>query len=138
MDVSQNPDLLKDKRGIIDGSDFFLKSPFRSKFFLTGTATIMICIIVELIIILHYSERISHALIQVFVSFLFIMLLTWFGALRHIHRMRALYKEGLINDVKVGSPMDIALGIAAGAIFDWLACISGAIFIALMYIWKGL
>ena len=52
--------------------------------------------------------------------------------------MRALYKEGLINDVKVGSPMDIALGIAAGAIFDWLACISGAIFIALMYIWKGL
>jgi hypothetical protein len=135
VDVSQNPDFLKDKRGIIDGREFFSKSPFSSNHFLIATATNLVCLVIVLAITLRHSGRVSSSTAWLLITVSLLVLISWFGSLQHIRRIRTLYKEGLINNVEAGSSMDIALGVAAGAIFDWLAGISCTVFIALLYVW---
>jgi hypothetical protein len=134
MDLSQYPDLLKDKRGTIDGREFFSRSPFRSRHFLMATGTILACLVMELVIVTHLSGRISSSGAWFLTTLSLLLLVSWFSALRHIRRMRALYKEGLIGDIEAGSPMDIALGIAAVELIDWLVGISCVIFLTLLFI----
>jgi hypothetical protein len=134
MELSQYPELLQDKRGPIDGRRFFSRSPFLAPHFLIASAMNLACILVEIVLIFHHSGKISPSTELAFAGLGIMILMSWLGTLRHIRRLRALYQEGQVREVEAGSPLDVALGVAAGEIFDWLACISAAIMLMLIYI----
>jgi hypothetical protein len=134
VDISQSPALLRDKRGIIDGRLFFSRSPFRSPHFLAASAMNLACIVAELILVFGHTGRVSPSTELTFVGVGALLTLSWFGTLRHIRRVRAIYQEGLVKEPEAGSPLDVALGVAASAIFDWLACISAVTLFSLIYI----
>ena len=134
MDLSQYPELLQDKRGPIDGRQFFSRSPFLSGHFLVASGMNLACIAMELFLVFHHAAKISPSTELFFAVLGIVILLSWLGTLRHIRRLRALYLEGLVREVEAGSPLDVALGVAAGEIVDWLLCISAAIMMMLIYI----
>lgn len=133
MDVRLYSEYLRDKRGIIDGNDFFSKSAFRSKFVLIAIISTIVCITMILVILFSHWKQISMTIMWPLIADISILFISWFGALQHIQRMRRLFKDELVGQIEAGSPMDIALGIAAGAICDWLACITCAVFSSLVY-----
>lgn len=135
MELHQDAELLKDKRGIIDGREFFSRSPFLNPHFLVGTIASFICIFMAFGIAIVYRDRVSLGIVWELASLCGVLPMAWLGVFRHIKRLRSLYKEGLIGKVEAGSPMDVALGVAANAIIEWLASLSCVVFIALGCVW---
>jgi hypothetical protein len=135
MDLYRDAELLKDKRGIIDGRQFFSRSPFVNHLFLIGTIASFICIIMAFSLAILYRDRMSLGIVWVLVGLCGVLPVAWLGAIRHIKRLRSLYKEGLIGTVDAGSLMDVALGVAANAVTEWLAFLSCTVFIALAWVW---
>jgi len=135
MDLSKNPELLKDKRGIIDGRLFFSKSPFLNMYFLIGAIASILCVLMAVAIALLHRATLSTGIAWILIILCGFLPICWIEVLRHIRRLRSLYDEGLINDVEAGSPMDIALGVAANAITESLASVSCTILFALFYLW---
>jgi hypothetical protein len=135
MDLDRDAELLKDKRGIIDGREFFSRSPFLNPLFLGGALASFICIFMAFSIAIIYRDRLSPGIVWVLVGLCVTLPMAWLGAFRHIKRLRSLYKEGLIGTVEAGSPMDVALGVAANAVTEWLASLSCTVFVALAWVW---
>lgn len=135
MEFPRDAELLKDKRGFIDGREFFSRSPFFNPSFLGGIVATLICIFMALCLAVVFRNRVSLGIVWVLASLCGVLLMAWTGALRHIRRLRSLYKDGLIGTVEAGSPIDIALGVAANAIIEWLASLACALFLALSYLW---
>jgi len=133
MGISQNPALMRDLRGVIDGREFFSKSPFSSRYFLTATIASLACIAFDIFLICRYRSGVSSTLLVLAFMDVFV-LLSWFGAVRHIRRVRAAFSESSLENIDAGSSIDIVLGVAAGAIFDWLAGVSATVLLVLIYI----
>jgi hypothetical protein len=135
LDSTRDAELLKDKRGIIDGQEFFSKSPFLNPHFLVGTIASFICVVMALSIAIIYRSRVSLGMVWVLATTCGVLPMAWLGAFRHIKRVQSLYKEGLIGAIEAGSPMDVALGVAANAVTEWLASLSVTVFLALTWVW---
>jgi len=135
MDLSKLPELLKDKRGIIDGRLFFEKSPFLNFDFLVSVVMSILCILIALTIAILHWATLSAGIVWMLVTLCGLLPISWLSALRNIRRIRSFYMEELIGTVEAGSPMDIALGVAANSITEGLSSLSCAIFMALSYAW---
>jgi len=111
-------DILLQRRGPYDGRKFLSQSPFRSGRFLTVTMICLVCLI--LVLYLMFRQRHELPIIVVLSMAGFTIAGIWWRAWRYLDRLRQLYLEGSIKEVATGSPLDIALGVAAGAINDTL------------------
>jgi hypothetical protein len=116
-----SPELLLARRGPIDGRKFFSRSPFCSVSFVLASAACLTGVLSDVFILYQYWRKLSTFAAAVVFLVGWGLVNTWWRALRYIGRARNLYLEGSIGDVERGSPLDIALGIAAGAITDILA-----------------
>jgi len=135
VDYSNYPDLLTDKRGPVSGLKFFSKSPFHSIRVLVVTATDAVCILLDLFLLFRYWSSMHSHVKYVLIVIGFVLLSSWWGSIRNLRRLRALYLE-FDEETKhssAGSSMDIALGVAAGGITNCLLCISGITFLVVMY-----
>ena len=130
-----NPSLLRYRRGTVDGHKFFSRTPFRSGYFVIVTAICLACIILAAFITYRNWDRLTG--VQILIIFQVAwggIAGTWWGALQSIDRVRQLYAEGSITEVEPGSPLDVALAVAAGAITHILFCFSITVAIVLYYI----
>jgi hypothetical protein len=134
MNVSQNPDLLMDRRGSVDGRKFVSRSLLRSVSFLVSSATCLFCILYDISLAFRYWGEMHSNVTCVLFAVGMILLISWWGGFRYLLRLRSLYLEGLIEEVEQGSTMDIALGIAAGGITNLLLCLSGIGYLTVMFI----
>ncbi len=108
--------------GVIDGSRFISGSAFRSPRFLVLTALGFAVLVVDLII-LYLNRRAEHAASLVVIGGLVAVQLLhqWWGILRYYSRIRSLYAAAkLEGEVREGSPLDLAVRIAAGGLADIL------------------
>jgi hypothetical protein len=128
-----SPELLLIKRGPIDGPKFFLESPFRSGYFLAATAVSLVGVFTALFILYAEWQRLSTFQAAVIWTVGYGLSVTWWRAYRYTKRGRGLYLDGSITEVEPGSPLEIALGIAAGAITEILFFGSGATMLLLGY-----
>ena len=133
MDVTHDPDLLQDKRGMIDGGKFVSQSPLRSRYLWFVVTSNLACVIVGIVILFRHRGQIPVSGSWCLVTVCADVLICLFAALRYIQRMRAIYIGMQPSTIEVGSSADIALGIAAGTIFGWLLSISFIAFIVLLY-----
>lgn len=123
------------RRGPFDGQKFFSISPFRSPYFMTATIVCFACILLILLIIYERWSQL-HAIEVI----LLIQLawggigVAWWRALQHIDRVRQLFGAQSLDEIEVGSPLDIALAAAGGAINDLLFFGFGTSFFLLIYI----
>lgn len=113
MEMSE--ELLIDRRGPIDGQRFFSRSPFRSVWFVVNTIFALICIALTAFIVYRFGDPLNqHGLPLFSVIMLGTIARTWWATLQNIDRIRQLYAEGSVVEVEPGSPLDVAMGVAAG------------------------
>jgi hypothetical protein len=135
VDYSHYPDLLLDKRGPVAGFKFFSKSPLQSPRLLFIGISNAACLVFDLSVLFrHWFEMHAHAR-YVLIAVGAVLLISFLGSIRNLTRLRALYLDLDEETHKAGqgSPMDIALGVAAGGITDCLLCISGLSLLVVLY-----
>jgi hypothetical protein len=115
-DVSGTALQKEQTRRYIDGPKFFSRSPFRSGDFLWASATCLGAILFDWFIVYRYHSKMSESgpLMIVMLTGYFAQI--WQVAFSQIRRVRALYREGSLDEVTAGSPLDVALSVAATAI----------------------
>ena len=135
MEHSDSPDVLKDKRGPISGLSFFSRSPFYSLRVLVVGATNLVCVFLDASLLIRFWDRMPSHAKHVLIIFGVVLVFSWWGSIRNLNRLRDLYinLDQETTGAGPGSPMDIALGVAAGGITDCLLCISGLTFLTIMY-----
>ncbi len=126
-------ELLETRRGPIDGRKFFSRSPFRSGHFLAATAVCLVDLLYAVIMLYQYWPRLSTFAAAVIWTITLGLARTWWRAFQYINRVRDLYSESSLTEMEPGSPFDIALGIAAGAINDILIYGSSTTMLLLAY-----
>lgn len=121
----EDPESLLERRGPIDGRRFFSKSPFQSGYFIAATGT---CVIAAALGFFYLNRSWHTSAGPVIFSMVEVGILNiWWRAHRYLMRLRILYMEGAIRMVEPGSPLDLALGVAAGVTNDLLFFGSGTI-----------
>ena len=115
-----DPDLLLIRRGPMDGQKFFSQSPFRSLKFLLASAACLGGIAYDILVLYWHWQRLWTSVAWILIGVVVGLGGTWWVAYRYIQRVRDLYSEGSVGDVEPGSPLDVVLGIAAGAINETL------------------
>ncbi len=128
-----SPELLEAKRGPIDGQRFFSRSPFRSGSFILATSGCLISVLCAVYILYKYWPRLSMFAAAVIWTVGLGLVRTWWRAFQYIGRVRDLYSEGSVGEVEPGSPLDTALGVAAGAINEILLFSFGITMLLLGY-----
>jgi hypothetical protein len=109
-------EFLAAKRGPIDGQKFFSRSPFRSGYFLIASLFCFISLLLDAEILFRYWQKLSTFGAGLFWFIGVGLALSWWRAFSYVERVRDLYRELLIKEAEPGSPLDITLGVAAGAI----------------------
>jgi|SRR5258708_6383959 len=113
-----SPELLLERRGPINGPQFFSKSPFRSGHFIAATGTCVIGAVLGLFLLNRSWHSFAGPVIFGFVELGILNI--WWRAYRYLGKLRDLHLEGAIREVEPGSPLDLALGVAADATNDLL------------------
>jgi hypothetical protein len=93
-------------------------------------------VIIKLFIRVQFWQKLSTIKAMLFGLVGWGLVNTWWRALRYIGRVRDLYREGSVTEVEQGSPLDIAVGVAAGAISDILFFGSGATVLSMGFVVK--
>lgn len=94
-------------------SKFYLQSPFRFHYFRSVSLIFFMDIVLCALILLKYWRRFG------FFSFLwlgcgmFTLIALWFLALRTHERLSLLFTARQVEKLEIGSPLEIALGVAA-------------------------
>jgi hypothetical protein len=135
MDVSKYPDLLRDKRGPVDGYRFFSRPLFYSARILVPGVICLACIVVDATLLGLHWRQVSQLTAYVIYALSVLLIGFWLDFLNYLRRLRALYLEGELGEVEPGSPIDIALGVAAGGITTGLLFSSFMASLMSLYIW---
>lgn len=128
-----SPELLEARRGPIDGQKFFLRSPFRSGAFLFTTTICLVDVLLAFYISCEYWQKLSTFSAWAIWAVGLGLARAWWKACQYTNRVRNLYSEGYVTEVERGSPLDIALGVAAGATNEILSYSAGAIMVLLAF-----
>jgi hypothetical protein len=115
-----DPDLLMMRRGPIDGRKFFSRSPFQSGYFITATSVCLAALTMDIVILYQQWDRLSSFTLSMLCLVAIGVVNTLWRGYRYLGRVRDLYLDGFIANVEPGSPLDIAMGVAAGAINEML------------------
>lgn len=127
--------VMRNPPSFIDGRRFLTGSPFRSPHFLVVTALGLGAILLDMLILYrsrHAAHRYSLVLAGALVAIQIIY--QWWRTLRHYSRIRSLYTQKLTNEAAEGSPPDLALRAATGALADLLFYSYGIMLILLVLI----
>lgn len=122
------------RRGPYDGREIFCKPLFRSARFLATMVFCFVCLTLVVVILVEFWNRFSESTVLVLGLIGFTVAGIWWRAWRYLDRLRQLYVEGSIQDVKTGSPLDIALGVAAGVAIDTLVFSLGMVALLLVFV----
>jgi len=113
---------------------FFSRPPLRSAYFLVSTVICLVCLILAILVLYRHWARLSPG--EAMLMFLIIcpgVVGIWWRTFQAIDQVRELYAQGLIAEVKHGSPLDMAL-TAAAQTSDLLFSGSLGIMFLLLYI----
>ena len=94
-------------------AQFFARSPFRSYYFVANTVTLVLAIFLCVGVLVRYWGRFPEFTATWVGAAIAAMLLLWGRALRDHRKIRELYTRGQIGQVSPGSPLDVALRVAA-------------------------
>src|SRR5208282_3940837 len=108
------------RRGAFDGQKFFSRSPFRSGYFLVVTSLCMAGAVYGVSILYRYRHQMPSQGTTSLLVFVCGFVYPWWRAVRYHERLHQVYVEGSLVELEPGSAMDVALGVAAGAINDSL------------------
>ena len=92
---------------------FFARSAFRSYYFVANTVTLVLAIFLTVGILVRYWGRLPEFTGMWLGIAIAGMLMLWARALRDHRKIRELYAKGEIGQVSPGSPLDVALHVAA-------------------------
>jgi hypothetical protein len=129
-----SPELLLARRGPIDGCKFFSRSPFRSAYFLLATSVCLAGVLLDIFILYQYWQKLSTYAAAVLWTVGYGLTVAWWRGHHYIGLVRDLYLDGSITEAEKGSPLDITLGVAAGAINQILIFGSCATMLLLGYL----
>jgi hypothetical protein len=127
MEMS-GPGLLRFRRGSSDWQKLFSRPPFRSVYFLIVTALGLGCLTLALSIIYRNGRHLSQFQVLALVMIAYGIVEMW------AQRLRDLYSDGSITGAEPGTPLDVALGVAAGFINEILFSCFLTIAILLFYV----
>lgn len=116
--------------------DFFSKSILRSGYFIAGSVICVGALAYDVVILYRHWDTLStgDAPIQLLVAGMLIGFL-WVSLAGH-GRVRKMYRDGSVSDVKKGSAIHTALQVAAETIFNMLFWDSTAALVSLVAIDK--
>jgi hypothetical protein len=100
-------------RNVLGPSKFFLQSPYRNGYFLTVSLLLFMDIGVCGLILAKFWKRFGFFGFSWLGLGMFLLIGLWFLALRAHERLSFLFTNGQIEELEIGSPLDVALGIAA-------------------------
>jgi len=117
LDGANNPDLLKDKRGFVDGSEFFLRSPFRSPHLKFAVAVNAACILAGTSLIVLRWGKLTALMSWLIVNQFMFLAVVIYEAAAHYRRVRLACREAMIHEIEPGSSLDVMIGVAAGSVY---------------------
>lgn len=129
-----DPEWLELQRGPIDGRKFFSRSPFRSGYFLIATAVSWGCVVLVLRILLRHWPHLPSGGVVILSLIVMGIAQAWVRGYRYIDRLRQLYSGAVLTHVEAGSPLDIALGVAAGVTNNLLFYSLTTLALSLVYV----
>ena len=100
-------------RNALGASKFYLQSPFRFSYFRAVSAIFFVDIVVCALILLKFWRRFGFFSFGWLGCGMFLLVALWFLALRTHERLNLLLTTGQVEKLEIGSPLDIALGVAA-------------------------
>ena len=92
---------------------FFAKSPFRSYYFVANTVTLVLAIFLCVGVLVRYWGRLPEFTGMWLGIAIGGTLMLWARALRDHGKVREFFTKGQIGQVSPGSPLDVALHVAA-------------------------
>ena len=118
----------------IDGRGLLTRSPFRSGYFVVASLMAVGCLLASAYIICRYWRAMGVYNAFVLGSLISVeQIYQWWRALRYYAKLRELY-SGSDVEMREGSPLGIALRVAAGGIVDLLFYSYGTILFILILI----
>jgi hypothetical protein len=100
-------------RNVLGASKFYLQSPFRFSYFRAVSVIFFVDIVVCALILLKFWRRFGFFSFGWLGCGMFLLVALWFLALRTHERLNLLLTTGQVEKLEIGSPLDIALGVAA-------------------------
>jgi hypothetical protein len=105
----------------IDGRRFLTQSPLRSTWFLIPTALGVAALIIDAALLVRYQHLLNvNASIALGALVGAQLIYQWWRTLRYYRKIRELYTTKAGDEAEDGSPLDLALRIAAGGLSDVL------------------
>jgi hypothetical protein len=114
----------------IDGRRFFSRSPLGSTYFQSVSATCFVGLLYDVYLACSYMH--VNGTMNGLVGFIFIgtgFAYPWMTIVLNHRRIQRLYANGELKDVPEGSPLDVALGLAAWGPLQALFYSSGAMIV---------
>lgn len=125
---------MSDTGNFTDGRGLLTRSPFRSGLFIVTSSVALGSILVDAYIIYrHWRTAGVYAALILSTLIGLQLIYQWLRALRYYAKLRDLY-AGSDEEIRAGSPLGIALRIAAGGMVNLLFFSFGTILLALILI----
>jgi len=126
---------MNDLRTFVDGRCFLTGSPFRSMHFVVASTLGLVAFVVDVCVIYRHRETLNIYVAVVLGILIGVQIIyQWWRALRYYSKIRKLYAMRSEEEARAGTPLDIALRIAAGGITDILFYCYGMTLVALILI----
>jgi hypothetical protein len=108
-------------RTFMDGRSFLIDSPFRSGRFWIVTALGLGAFATDILILILFRHLLSVYIIAGLAVLVGVQIVyQWWRILRYYARIRSLYSMKSADEAEEGSPLDLALRVAAGGLSDLL------------------
>jgi len=119
----------------LDGRGFLMGSPFRSVYFLITSVVGVGCIVVDVYLLYRYRQTLTISAALMLSTLIGLQLIyQWWRVLRYRAKILEAYSKGSEEEVKGGSPLDVALRVAAGGMIDLLFFSYGITLVALILV----
>ena len=122
-------------RGFIDGHIFFENSPFSSRYFRIASFVGLVSVVVDVYLIVEHWHALNIIVTVLLGAQIGVQLIyQWWRTWSYYSKIRKLYSMKSEEEAKEGSPLDLALRIAAGGLTDGLFYSYGMTLVALFII----
>jgi hypothetical protein len=112
---------MRDTGNFADGRGLLRSSPFRSWQFVNASIAGLGCVVLNVYLLYRHRHGLTtNNIVVVLLPVCILLVGQWTRTLRYCSRIRELYSIASDNDIETGSPMDIALRVAAGGITEVL------------------
>lgn len=102
-----------EKHSLVMDSEYFAKPPHRSFFLCSGTALLVVVTFITAFVMVRHWDRLPTTTVYYLLFSVVGMSAFWVLAIQNYREIHGLFTEGAIADVRPGSPIDLALRVAA-------------------------